>query len=260
MVDYDPEQYWSKVGQEIQKRRGSYVAGDDNPFTRYKRDRFLKRFLDSIDFRDARVLEVGCGPGGNLRYIAERSAPQALIGVDISQTMINIAAQYLAAHKVVELYKINGKKLPFEAQSIDISFTATVLEHITDGEMLTALVREICRVTRTQIVFMEDIGTSTELSVEGSCIRRQVDTYKGLCEENGFKIADVSFLNLAFSQLWTSSILYAYKRFFNPQLHEGEPIGRALRLMMQLSMFVTYYFDRVFKEKRDLAKMTFYRV
>ena len=84
MAEYDPEQYWSKVGQEIQKRPQYDVAGDDNPFASYKRDKFLKKFLDTIDFCDARVLEVGCGPGGNLKHIAERCAPHALMGVDIS--------------------------------------------------------------------------------------------------------------------------------------------------------------------------------
>ena len=91
--------------------------------------------------------------------------------------MINIAAQNVAAHKEVELYKINGKKLPFEDRSIDISFTVTVLHHVTDEEMLTAIVREICRVTKTQIVLMEDIGTITELRAEGSYTARQVDNY-----------------------------------------------------------------------------------
>ncbi|MGB8371642.1 MAG: class I SAM-dependent methyltransferase [Halobacteriota archaeon] len=256
MVEYDPEQYWSKVGQEIQKRDQCDVAGYDDPVSRYRRDKFLQTFLDTIDFRDARVLEVGCGPGGNLKHIAERRAPQALIGVDISQTMINIAAQNVAAYKGVELYRINGKKLPFEDQSIDISFTVTVLQHVTDEEMLTALVQEICRVTKTQIVLMEEIGTTKELSAEGSFTTRQVDAYKSLCEENGFKFADVSFLNTKISRLWLLSVMYTHKRFVNARRQEGEPISRALRLVIEWPMFITCYFDRVFKEKRDLAKMT----
>jgi ubiquinone/menaquinone biosynthesis C-methylase UbiE len=259
MTKYDPEQYWSRVGQRIQKREHYDLAGDDNPYARYKRDKFLKKFLDTIDFRDKRVLEVGCGPGGNLKHIAERSAPQALIGVDISQTMIDIAAQNVAAHKGVELYRIDGKKLPFEDQSIDISFTVTVLLHVTDKETLTALVREICRVTKTQLVLMEDIGTNKELSAEGSYTTRQINAYKGLCEENGFKIADVSFLNTKVSRLWSRSALYIHKRFVNPRHQEGDSIGRALGLAIRLPMLITSCFDRVFEEKRDLAKMTFYR-
>jgi hypothetical protein len=42
---YNPETYWSRVGQEIEKRAGdNVVAGDDNPYYRYKRSRFLCRF------------------------------------------------------------------------------------------------------------------------------------------------------------------------------------------------------------------------
>ncbi len=62
----------------------SLLAGDDNPYLRMKRKKFLGRFLDAKDFRSKIVLEVGCGPGGNLLRIAQRSSPKKLIGVDIS--------------------------------------------------------------------------------------------------------------------------------------------------------------------------------
>ena len=48
MEQYDPEVYWSRVAGEIEKRGENYVAGDDNPYFRYKRQRFLKKFLDTI--------------------------------------------------------------------------------------------------------------------------------------------------------------------------------------------------------------------
>jgi hypothetical protein len=73
---YNPETYWTRVGQEIEKRGdANFVAGDDNPYYRYKRLKFLKRFLDPIDFHSKTVLEVGCGPGGNLRHIATHHDP-----------------------------------------------------------------------------------------------------------------------------------------------------------------------------------------
>ena len=80
MTDYDPEVYWSGVAQEIGKRGDNYIAGDDNPYFRYKRLKFLKEFLDTIDFQSKSVLEVGFGPGGNLKHLATHHAPKRILG------------------------------------------------------------------------------------------------------------------------------------------------------------------------------------
>lgn len=69
LKSYHPEPYWSAVATRIKARSGkNVVAGDDEPYYRYKRDKFLK-MLSSVDFKDKSVLEVGCGPGGNLEFI-----------------------------------------------------------------------------------------------------------------------------------------------------------------------------------------------
>jgi ubiquinone/menaquinone biosynthesis C-methylase UbiE len=98
MPDYTPEIYCSRVARQIQKRGENYIAGDDHPYYRYKRLKFLRRFLDSIDFGGKVVMELGCGPGGNLRHIMTHHAPTQLIGVDISQTMLDVAGEHLRGH------------------------------------------------------------------------------------------------------------------------------------------------------------------
>jgi ubiquinone/menaquinone biosynthesis C-methylase UbiE len=61
---------------------------------------------------------------------------------------------------------IDGTHLPFEDRSIDLSFTVTVLQHVTDAAMLEALVKDICRVTRDTVVIMEDIGQCERLGAK----------------------------------------------------------------------------------------------
>ena len=41
--DYHPEKYWSEVGERIESREDAHnvIAGDDEPFYRYKREKFL---------------------------------------------------------------------------------------------------------------------------------------------------------------------------------------------------------------------------
>jgi tRNA G46 methylase TrmB len=88
---YHPESYWSRVANEIKKRGPqNCLAGDDNPFFRYKRQKFLARFLSTIEFNSKVVLEVGPGPGGNLLQIVRTSRPRRVIGIDISSEMLDL--------------------------------------------------------------------------------------------------------------------------------------------------------------------------
>ena len=80
-MTYNPETYWSRVGQEIEKRAGdNVIAGDNNPYYVYKRSKFLRRFLDTIDFQSKTILEVGFGPGGNLLVLADAARKAAGTG------------------------------------------------------------------------------------------------------------------------------------------------------------------------------------
>ena len=203
MTDYDPEIYWSRVAQEIEKRGDNYVAGDDNPYYRYKRRKFLKEFLDAIDFQSKTVLEVGFGPGGNLKHIAKHHAPKGIFGADVSQKMLELAAKNLSMHDVT-LVRIDGANLPYPAQAVDISFTVTVLQHNTDNTMFKRLVQELSRVTKTMIVIMEDIGEGQ--SETGEWILRPVETYRSVFAGCGFKLSNVRFLNTKISRSWYESV------------------------------------------------------
>jgi SAM-dependent methyltransferase len=130
---YHPESYWSRVATEIRKRGPhNCLAGDDNPFLRYKRQKFLARFLSTIDFDSKVVLEVGPGPGGNLLQIVQTTRARRVIGIDISREMLDLAAETLkGCETIVELQKTDGEHLPLADAVVDLSFTVTVLHHNT---------------------------------------------------------------------------------------------------------------------------------
>src|SRR5262245_27862590 len=120
MKPYDPEAYWSRVGSEIKKRGENSLAGDDNHRVRYKRQKFLGEFLDSLDFRDRTVLELGCGPGGNLRHLADHHEVKRLVGVDIADAMRELAARNLRHRQdIVDIHKTDSRTLPLGDQSVD---------------------------------------------------------------------------------------------------------------------------------------------
>ena len=140
MSDYHPEPYWSEVAKRIKSRKGeNIIAGDDEPFYRYKRKKFLK-MLNSIDFNGKSVLEIGCGPGGNLQVVWKES-PLRLVGADISTEMIELSREKLPQE--IELIKIDGTSLPFQDKEFDFVFTATVLQHNTDEQMLKKIMAEV---------------------------------------------------------------------------------------------------------------------
>lgn len=257
VADYDVESYWSRVATEIMQRGPeSVVAGDDNPFFRYKRKKFLKKFLHTLDFDSKVVLEVGSGPGGNLVEIAQRCAPKKIIGADISQAMIEIAKKNLARHNIAaELYKVDGVDLPFADRSIDLSYTVTVLQHNTNGSALRALIREICRVTNETIVLMEDTGNKG-LSGTGSFIARQVGVYESIFSEHGFRLSQRLYLNTRISYLThaVTSHLFLSKRH-----KEGEPIGIMARILVASLLPVGRILDDLFVEEKGLTRMVFNR-
>jgi SAM-dependent methyltransferase len=260
MARHDQETYWSKVAAEVRRRpQDRLVAGYENPYLRYKRSRFLDRFLDSIDFAGRTVLELGPGPGGNLRHILEHHRPGRILGADISETMCELALENLSEFgDRVEIRKIDGRLLPFADLSVDLSFTATVLQHVTDESMFRSIVSELCRVTRNEIVVMEDIGPSTRVGGKGSYVGRTVDVYQTALAHHGFALGEVRFLGTLASRWWSVPILRLY-RALNRRHHEGEPIPALLTGAMRAPFPVTRHLDEVLPDRWDLAKMVFRR-
>ncbi len=102
---------------------GSYYAGERTD---------LLEFLASAP---GRVLEVGCGAGGNAAWLRGHGA-RRLVGIDID------AASIAAASKVLDLALEGSVEavLPSLGESFDLIICADVLEHLVDpGSVLAQL-------------------------------------------------------------------------------------------------------------------------
>lgn len=247
---YNPESYWSEVGLRIETREvnDNVVAGDDEPYYRYKRERFLQ-LLKEIDFFQASVLEVGCGPGGNLKEIFVLQ-PKKLVGADISSQMVKLAKKILPSS--VELVKTNGTELPFESGTFDIIFTSTVLQHNTDETMLKSLMKEIARLSPKKIYFFERI--ENDIIGDDLCLGRPVQYYSDIMQSNNYVLKSVSFSNIRVSY-YVSGIIR--KVFNKPSRKEGEPITKFSRFLQMITLPVTRRLDLLFKSNKDLARMEF---
>lgn len=251
MIDYHPEEYWSEVAVRIKSRKGkNVIAGDDEPFYRYKRKKFLS-MLGSVDFKDKNVLELGCGPGGNLQYVWEKF-PSRLVGADISSDMIALSKEKLP--KEIELVKIDGTNLPFKDKEFDIVFTATVLQHNTDEVMLKKIVAELCRVSKEKVYLFERI----EKDIKGDelCYGRPVKYYERICNEQGFNLISTKFINIRVSYFVCGII----RKLFSPKLRkEGEPLSKFGIFLQRIKLPFTIQLDKIFKSKKDIAKLEFVR-
>src|SRR3989338_3182916 len=104
----------------------------------YTRYRYAAQFCDGKD-----VLEVACGSGQGLGYLARKA--RRVVGGDIDTTNVATARDYYKGRKGVEVLKIDAHQLPFENKSFDVII---LYESIYYFEMPERFLSEAKRILR----------------------------------------------------------------------------------------------------------------
>lgn len=104
--------------------------------------------LGIADFRDKRVLDIGCGDGTYTLELFERGKPASIHGVDLAQEAIKIA-QEKVDNRNISFAVSSAYQLPYGANSFDIAYLRGVLHHM--DRPIDAL-REALRVAPTIVV------------------------------------------------------------------------------------------------------------
>jgi len=91
----------------------------------------------------ARVLDVGCGSGWATRLIAERATQGNLVGIDISDEMIDLARSSTSAFPNVTFKVATAEQLPFANAEFTHAFSMESLYYYSD---VRAALKEIARV------------------------------------------------------------------------------------------------------------------
>ncbi len=106
----------------------------------------IARVIDEVQLRpgDA-VLEVGCGPGSIVRWLARRTrGANRIIALDVNRYLLREAAA-LAKREgfdgIIEFREGNGEALPLAADQFDATLCFTVLEEGDADRMLAEFVR-----------------------------------------------------------------------------------------------------------------------
>lgn len=133
----DPGEFYGEFFNENDVQNMS--SGGD--LRRHHRGEVLRTAAWARMPQGARVLDVGCGAGDNLRYILRDGA--SFFGIEYAESTARVARSVLG--NKADIATGSATDLRFEDGSFDLVLCIEVLEHIADAE---AACREIVRVMR----------------------------------------------------------------------------------------------------------------
>lgn len=96
-------------------------------------DRVLVEALEEVGVENKEILDLGCGDGRHARLIKEMGAAH-VTGVDINETMIDLAKEKSAENAGVSFYVADGTKIPLENQSTDLVVSNFVIHYFPDSK------------------------------------------------------------------------------------------------------------------------------
>jgi SAM-dependent methyltransferase len=93
-----------------------------------------------------RVLDIGCGPGFYVSELVDRVGEAgAVVGVDISAEMLNLAKRRCEGHANVAFHEASATALPVDDSSFDAALSVQVLEFIPEIDAALAEMRRVLR-------------------------------------------------------------------------------------------------------------------
>jgi SAM-dependent methyltransferase len=102
-----------------------------------------------------KVLDAGCGQGEVMDWIASQYRGIEVVGIDISPEMVKIARE---RHSEVQTMDLT--ELTFETDAFDTVIAVRVVKNILDDASQEAAMRELARVSKKRIIFIDSIAES----------------------------------------------------------------------------------------------------
>ncbi len=125
----------------------------------------LARLSSSVEPRDRRALEIGCGPGRLMGFMSRHFGE--IHGVDVSDEMIKLAKEHLAAIPHARVHRNSGTDLSlFASESFDYVYSYAVFQHIPSREVVLAYLSESARVLKPGGVLCCQLRGAAPLAAE----------------------------------------------------------------------------------------------
>ena len=218
--DYVIESY-SKVGlRDIDTyfkdvpRRCTFGGKVMTHSTKALRDFYVDQVAEQIQSSDAkRILEVGCGTSLNLYLLSQRFPDLHFEGIDITPERLEVGKKWFKTEKNFEpnVHLGDATQMAYEDNAFDIIYTVHCFEQI--DQYALAATKEVCRVAKKKVVFLEpDYGSSNaaqrlflknhnylvdfaktiESVAPGKLEHRPLDTHVNLMNRTGLFVVNLS--------------------------------------------------------------------
>lgn len=108
---------------------------------------FSASFVDDVDIRNKKILDVGCGSGW-FELFVEKKNPKKIVGIDIKEKVLDAARKYINSPRV-QFTLGSATNLPFNRESFDTIVCLEILEHIAK-ETENKMFQEVHRVLKNR--------------------------------------------------------------------------------------------------------------
>lgn len=169
---------WARAGRGANMERGHRPTGE--------------QAIERMDIRDdSSVLDLGCGNGWAARLIASRAGKGRVVGIDISEEMVELARQESGAFNNIEFRVASAQALPFDDDEFTHVFSMESIYYYAD--MASAL-REVRRVISPGGVFLAVVDLYEENEPTHQWVEQlnvpvqllSIPRYRELLNESGF--------------------------------------------------------------------------
>ncbi len=159
-----------------------------------ERDKIIKQYLDTMTYREKKVIEIGCGFGSNLRLLKTSRDDIECYALDSSQEAIRAIKKVITKAVVADC-----RRSYFGDREFDLIYSAGLMEHFQDE--IPFLV-EMKRILKEEGVFITFVPARYSLWQLYQILHfgfwqhgyEKAYTYSGLQRlfgENGFKVMEI---------------------------------------------------------------------
>lgn len=146
--------FWNVEEQELKFGRVDTESKNDREYE-LRADRDFHTIFSGVEITEiSAVLEIGCGVGRLLSRLLAHTNPGKIIGVDLSQRMIEKTQAALGSKQNVMLAVNSGSDLSAVSDmSIDFAYSKDVFIHIHDIVVVKSYFREVRRILKPNGLF-----------------------------------------------------------------------------------------------------------
>ncbi len=157
-------------------------------------DSFLEQIVQSskLKVQNPKILDVGCGTGGNLEMLAKFGAAE---GVDVSDDALEFCKS-----KGLTVHKGLAESLPFADESFDVVTALDVIEHLDDDVVGLKEMNRVLKTGGKTLIFVPAFmwlwGVQDDVS--NHRIRYTKKQIVERLEKTGFEIERSTYANITF--------------------------------------------------------------